>query len=66
MQLNRVVQESRVERGDHDGYAALMEEGSGLHDFDVPMGWTKVRGPVYIGAGIIVQLVGSIATLPVP
>jgi hypothetical protein len=37
--------------------------GSLLFGYDMPSGWRKVRGPVYIGSGVVLQLAGSIATL---
>jgi len=37
--------------------------GSLLWQIDIPTGWRKIRGPVYIGTGIVVQLVGAVTPL---
>lgn len=39
--------------------------GSLLYEFDMPTGWRKARGPVYIGTGIVIQLAGTVAALVV-
>ena len=36
--------------------------GSLLYAFDMPTGWRKVRGPVYISVGIGIQVCGATAT----
>ncbi|BBY44269.1 hypothetical protein [Mycolicibacterium celeriflavum] len=34
-----------------------------LYEFDMPTGWRKIRGPVYISLGIGIQVIGTLATL---
>jgi hypothetical protein len=41
----------------------LWDKGNGTAEWVAPEGWKKIRGPVLIAVGIVIGLIGNVASL---